>query len=63
MTNKFAEAFPVSNDENLGGLSKREYAAIHILAGMSKPHIDEEEAQRCYVEDAIALADKLMDEL
>ena len=33
MANRYGEAFPVQ-EESLGGLTKLEYAAIHIVAGM-----------------------------
>jgi len=76
VTNRNAEAFPASNDENLGGLSKREYAAIHILAGLAAGRAEAmrerkneafgdlgRQARNEAVEIAVELADKLMDAL
>lgn len=62
MANKYAEAFPVDPDQNLCGLTKREYAAIHILAGLVQG-VRNEVVLRQLPEDAIELADKLLDRL
>ena len=51
-------AFPTPDLHNDDGLTKREYAAIHILAGFDKI-INDTSA----VKDAIRLADALFEEL
>ena len=70
MTNKNAEAFPVDGEQNLHGLTKREYAAIHILAGLVGNHLresavkDVSRAMRDETVDlAVELADRLLDTL
>lgn len=62
MANRNAEAFPVDGEQNLHGLTKREYAAIHILAGLVVG-IRNEVVLRSLPEEAIALADTLLDKL
>ena len=62
MAHKNAEAFPASDAQNLGGLTKREYAAIHILAGMVNG-IRNENVLRSLPKEAVRLTDLLMDEL
>ncbi len=67
MTYANGEAFPTTHEQNLGGLTKREYAAIHILAGLvgTQLHeggmLDGVSAHRAAaVELAVDMADRLM---
>ncbi len=67
MIHKNAEAFPADASQNLGGLTKREYAAIHILAGLVGTRLREGAvldgvyaSRDDAVELAVDMADRLM---
>ena len=58
--NKDAHAFPVNEYHDSNGLSKREYAAIHIMAALAVKYPYD---RLCLAEDTIFLVDGLFDRL
>ena len=69
MANRNAEAFPVSDEGAMvGGLTKREYAAIHILASIATRDagpatFDRRDSDKALAAQALRLANALMDAL
>lgn len=54
-------AFPTPDTHNDSGLTKREYAAIHILAGLAEYGFQQIVREKV-VQNAIVLADLLFEE-
>lgn len=59
--NKDAHAFPVNEYHDSNGLSKREYAVIHIMAAIASARYPYDRTR--VLDDAIFLVDGLFDRL